>query len=173
MVKNSYLKIKVYNKSKQLYDTGQLQEDENLVRIEVSTGKDKTIKYITGGKPCMDGVIENWDRLEKWFKDTLIKHIKKPCDEYNKAVENTMVEKLKQGHKTYDILTLQAVQGNLVDMEIFNRAIKRYYKETGRKSPYTSIKNTKNRFEKCDNELYDKLIGNIDALENLWESIGL
>lgn len=173
MVKNSYLKVKVYNKSQQLQDTGQLQENENLVRVEVSTGKDKTIRQITGDNPCMDGIIENWDKLEKWFKDTIEKQIKKPCDEYNKAVENAMVEKLKQGHKTYDVLTLQAVQGNLVDMEIFSRAIKRYYKETGRKSPYTSIKNTKNRFEKCDDELYDKLTGNIDALDRLWEQIGL
>ena len=51
--------------------------------------------------------------------------------------------------------------------------MKRYYKETGRKSPTTSIKNTKNRFEKTDKELYDKLIGNIDALEKLWGGIGL
>ena len=173
MVKNSYLKVKVYNKSQQLQDTGQLQENENLVRVEVSTGKDSTISKITGANPSMDGIIENWDKLEKWFKDTINKQIKKPCDEFNKAVENTMVEKLKQGHKTYDILALQAVEGNLVDMEIFSRAIKRYYKETGRKSPHTSIKNTKSRFEKYDNELYDSLVGNIDALERLWDGIGL
>lgn len=173
MVKNSYLKVKVYNKSKQLQDTGQLQENENLVRVEVSTGKDKTIKQITGDKPCMDGIIENWDKLEKWFKDTIDKQIKKPCDEYNKAVESAMVEKLKQGNKTYDILAMQAVEGNLVDIEIFARAMKRYYKETGRKSPTTSIKNTKNRLKKYDDELYDSLVGNIDALERLWEGIGL
>ena len=173
MVKNSYLKVKVYNKSKQLQDTGQLQENENLVRVEVSTGKDKTIKQITGDKPCMDGIIENWDKLEKWFKDTINKQIKKPCDEYNKAVESAMVEKLKQGNKTYDILAMQAVEGNLVDIEIFARAMKRYYKETGRKSPTTSIKNTKNRLKKYDDELYDSLVGNIDALERLWEGIGL
>lgn len=173
MVKNSYLKVKVYNKSQQLQDTGQLQENENLVRVEVSTGKDKTIRQITGDNPCMDGIVENWDKLEKWFKDTIDKQIKKPCDEYNKAVENTMVEKLKQGHKTYDILATEGTKGNLVDLEIFSRAVKRYYKETGRKSPCTSIKNTKNRFEKTDKELYDSLIGNIDALEKLWNGIGL
>lgn len=173
MIKNSYLKVKVYNKSKQLQDTGQLQENENLVRVEVSTGKDKTIKQITGDKPCMDGIIENWDKLEKWFKDTINKQIKKPCDEYNKAVESAMVEKLKQGNKTYDILAMQAVEGNLVDIEIFARAMKRYYKEVGKSKPHTVIKNTKNRFEKYDNELYDSLIGNIDALERLWDGIGL
>lgn len=173
MVKNSYLKVKVYNKSQQLQDTGQLQENENLVRVEVSTGKDKTIKQITGDNPCMDGIIDNWDKLEKWFKDTINKQIKKPCNEYNKAVENEMVAKLKQGCKTYDILTMQAVQGNLVDLEIFSRAMKRYYKETGRKSPTTSIKNTRNRLEKYDNELYDSLVGNIDALEKLWDGIGI
>lgn len=173
MVKNSYLKVKVYNKSQQLQDTGQLQENENLVRVEVSTGKDSTISKITGANPSMDGIIENWDKLEKWFKDTINKQIKKPCDEFNKAVENEMVAKLKQGHKTYDILATEGIKGNLVDLEIFSRAMKRYYKEVGKTKPHTVIKNTKNRFEKTDNELYDSLIGNIDALERLWDGIGL
>ena len=173
MVKNSYLKVKVYNKSQQLQDTGQLQENENLVRVEVSTGKDKTIKQITGDNPCIDGIIDNWDKLEKWFKDTINKQIKKPCDEYNKVVENAMVQELKQGHKTYDVLTLQAEQGNLVDLEIFSRAMKRYYKEVGKKSPTTVIKNTKNRYEKLNKCRYDTMVGNIDALERLWDGIGL
>ena len=173
MIKNRYVKIKVYNKTQQLKDTGQLWENENLVRIEITALDPSAIDTITNYNPTMDGIIENWDKLEKWFKDTLNKHIKKPCDDFNKSVENSMVEKLKQGHKTYDILTLQAVEGNLVDMEIFSRAIKRYYKETGRKSPHTSIKNTKNRFEKYDNELYESLVGNVLALEKLWDAIGI
>lgn len=173
MIKNRYMKVKVYNKAQQLQDTGQLQECENLVRVEVTTLDKGAVNTITGNKPCMDGVIENWDKLEKWFKDTIDKQIKKPCDEYNKAVENAMVEKLKQGHKTYDILAMQAVEGNLVDIEIFARAMKRYYKETGKSKPHTVIKNTKNRFEKYDNELYDSLIGNMDALDKLWKQIGL
>lgn len=173
MIKNRYMKVKVYNKAQQLQDTGQLQECENLVRVEVTTLDKGAVNTITGDNPCIDGVIENWDKLEKWFKDALTKHIKKPCDEYNKAVENAMVEKLKQGNKTYDILAMQAVEGNLVDIEIFARAMKRYYKETGKSKPHTVIKNTKNRFEKYDNELYDSLIGNIDALERLWNGIGL
>ena len=173
MIKNRYMKVKVYNKAQQLQDTGQLQECENLVRVEVSTNNSSAVNTITGNNPCMDGVIENWDKLEKWFKDTIDKQIKKPCDEYNKAVENTMVEKLKQGHKTYDILATEGTKGNLVDLEIFSRAMKRYYKEVGKTKPHTVIKNTKNRFEKTDNELYDSLIGNIDALERLWDGIGL
>jgi hypothetical protein len=170
---NDYAQVKVYNKSQQLQDTGQLWENENLVRVEISTKHRGAINIITGHNPCMDGIIENWDRLEKWFECRVDDYIKKPCDEYNKAVESAMVEKLKQGNKTYDVLAMQAVQGNLVDIEIFARAMKRYYKETERKSPATSIKNTKNRFEKYDNELYDSLVGNIDALDKLWKQIGL
>ena len=173
MIKNRYMKVKVYNKAQQLQDTGQLQECENLVRVEVTTLDKGAVNTITGNKPCMDGVIENWDKLEKWFKDTIDKQIKKPCDEYNKAVENAMVQELKQGHKTYDILALQAEQGNLVDLEIFSRAMKRYYKEVGKKSPTTVIKNIKNRYEKLNKSRYDAMIGNIDALEKLWDGIGL
>lgn len=173
MVKNSYLKVKVYNKTQQLQDTGQLYENKNLVRVEVSTGKDGTIKTITGNDPTIDGIIENWDKVENWFRSVIEKHIKKPCEEYNKAVENAMVQELKQGHRTYDILTLQAEQGNLVDLELFTRAMKRYYKETGKSKPYTVIKNTKNRYEKLNKCRYDMMTGNIEALEKLWNGIGL
>lgn len=173
MVKNSYLKVKVYNKSQQLQDTGQLYENESLIRVEVSTGKDKTIKQITGNNHCIDGFIENWGKLEKWFKDTIDKQVKKPCDEFNQSVIDEMVEQLKEGHKTYDVLTYHAEQGNLVDMELFARAMKRYYKEVGKSKPHTVIKNTKARYERLYKTKYDNLVGNIEALEKLWEGIGL
>lgn len=173
MVKNRYIKVKVYNKTQQLQDTGQLYENKNLVRVEVTTLDSRTINTITGNDPTIDGIIENWDKVENWFRSVIEKHIKKPCEEYNEAVESAMVEKLKQGHKTYDVLATEGTKGNLVDIEVFARAMKRYYKETGRKSPTTSIKNTKVRFKKTDNELYESLVGNIEALEKLWDGIGL
>ncbi|MEG1411625.1 MAG: hypothetical protein RSD36_17450 [Terrisporobacter sp.] len=168
-----YAEIKVYNKIQQLKDTNQLYENENLVRIEVSTRNNKAIDVLTNNNPTMEGIIENWEGMERWFKDTLTKHIKKPCEDFNKMVVDAMVRELKEGHKTYDILTLQAEQGNLVDMELFSRAMKRYYKETGKKSPTTVIKNTKNRYGKLNRCRYDAMIGNIDALERLWNEIGL
>lgn len=173
MVKNRYIKVKVYNKTQQLQDTGQLYENESLVRVEVTTLDSRTINAITGNDPTINGIIENWNKVEEWFRNVIEKHIKKPCEEYNKAVENAMVQELKQGHRTYDILTLQAEQGNLVDLELFTRAMKRYYKETGKKSPTTMIKNTKNRYEKLNKCRYDMMTGNIEALEKLWNGIGL
>ena len=157
MVKNNYVKVKVYNKTQQLQDTGQLYESKN----------------VTGNDPTIDGIIENWDKVENWFRSVIEKHIKKPCEEYNKAVENAMVEKLKQGHKTYDILISQANKGDLVDLEIFSKAMKRYYKETGKSKPHTVIKNTKNRLERVEKTQYDSLVGNIESLEKLWNGIGL
>ena len=47
MIKNSYLKIKVYNKIKQLKDTSQLHVNKNLVRIEVSTNHKKVLNRIS------------------------------------------------------------------------------------------------------------------------------
>lgn len=173
MIKNKYAKVKVYNKTQQLKDTNQLYDNENLVRIEVSTSNNGAINTVTNNNPTLEGIIKSWDKLEKWFKSKLVDYIKKPCDEFNKAVENAIVQELKQGHKTYDILTLQAEQGNLVDLEIFSRAMKRYYKEVGKKSPTTIIKNTKNRYEKLNKCRYDAMTGNIDALEKLWNDIGL
>lgn len=173
MVKNRYIKVKVYNKTQQLQDTGQLYENKNLVRVEVTTLDSRTINTITGNDPTIDGIIENWDKVENWFRSVIEKHIKKPCEEYNKAVESAMVEKLKQGHKTYDILISQANKGDLVDLEIFSKAMKRYYKETGKSKPHTVIKNTKNRLERVEKTQYDSLVGNIESLEKLWNGIGL
>lgn len=173
MVKNRYIKVKVYNKTQQLQDTGQLYENKNLVRVEVTTLDSRTINTITGNDPTIDGIIENWDKVENWFRSVIEKHIKKPCEEYNKAVESAMVEKFKQGHKTYDILISQANKGDLVDLEIFSKAMKRYYKETGKSKPHTVIKNTKNRLERVEKTQYDSLVGNIESLEKLWNGIGL
>ena len=173
MVKNTYLKLKVYNKAKQLADTNQIYDNENLIRLEISTNHKKTLETITVLNPTLDGIIEHWDKLEKWFIDVVKKQVKKPTDEFNKSVVNTMVEQLKQGHKTYDILALQCEQGNLVDMDLFAQAMKQYYKETGKKSPSTVIRNTKARYEKINKQQYDTLVGNIEALNNLWEQLGL
>ena len=173
MVKNSYLKVKVYDKAQQLQDTGQICESENLVRVEVSTKHKDAINKITNYNPSIDGVIENWDKLEKWFRDTLNKYIKKPCDEYHQAVIDDMVEMFKRGGKSRDVLLMFSVNDELTDLELYRLAVKKYYKETGKKSPNSVIKNTMNRYEKVHTETYKRLSGNIDALNELWEQVGL
>ena len=173
MVKNNYLKVKVYDKAQQLQDTGQICESENLVRVEVSTKHKDAINKITNHNPSIDGVIENWDKLEKWFRDTLNKYIKKPCDEYHQAVIDDMVEMFKRGGKSRDVLLMFSVKEELTDLELYRLAVKKYYKETGKKSPNSVIKNTMNRYEKVHTETYKRLSGNIDALNELWEQVGL
>lgn len=173
MIKNKYVKIKVYDKAQQLEDSGQLRKNDNLIRLEVSTNNNTAINTITNYNPTLDGVINNWDKLEKWFVDTVNKKIRIPCKKFNEEVVEEIVEQLKEGHKTYDILTLQAQKGNLVDIEIFEMAIKKYYKLVGKKSPHTMIKNTKNRYQKINDEQYDTLVGNINALNGLWKQLGL
>lgn len=173
MIKNKYVKIKVYDKAQQLEDSGQLRQNDSLIRLEVSTNNNTAINTITNYNPTLDGVIDNWDKLEKWFVDTVNKKIRIPCNKFNEQVIEEMVEQLKEGHKTYDILTLQAEKGNLVDVELFAIAIKKYYKLVGKKSPHSMIKNTKTRYEKINKKQYDTLVGNINALNNLWKQLGL
>ena len=104
MIKNSYLKVKIYNKAKQLDDTFQLRHNESLIRIEVSTSHKKTMDTLSYHNPTVEGIIKNWDKLEKWFKDTLKKQIKTPTDKFNQSVIDSMVEQLKEGHKAYYVL---------------------------------------------------------------------
>lgn len=172
MKKNSHLKIKVYDKIKQLIDTKQTVINENLVRIELSTKHSEVLKRITKGNRTIKGLIENWDKLESWFLKNLDKHVKKECDNFiDEAIKN-LARDLKS-NKTYDVLFSHAEQGNLIDIELFEIAMKKYYKEVGKKSPYTMIKNTKKRLEVVNPERYKQLQGNINALDSLWSQIGL
>lgn len=171
MIKNSYLKIKVYNKIKQLKDTSQLHVNKNLVRIEVSTNHKKVLNRISNDDMTLDSVINNFDKVEKWFNETIKKQVKKPIEDFQNKVINKMIEELKQGHKTYDVLLNHAIQGNLVDLESFDKAMKKYYKETNKKKPHTIIKNTKARLNKINEEVYCEITGNMEALNNLWNEM--
>lgn len=173
MIKNSYLKVKIYNKAKQLDDTFQLRHNESLIRIEVSTSHKKTMDTLSYHNPTVEGIIKNWDKLEKWFKDTLKKQIKQPTDKFNQSVIDSMVEQLKEGHKTYDVLIEEGIKGNLVDIELFSKAMKKYYKEVGKTKPHSVINNTKKRLENKNKALYDSLVGNIEILDKLWKDLGI
>lgn len=173
MIKNSYLKVKVYNKAKQLQDTGQLVDNENLIRFEVTTLDNRAISRMTMFNPTIEGLIDHWDRVEQWYIDVINRLVKKPTEQFNQSVVNAMVEQLKQGHRTYDVLALQGEKGNIVDIELFSKAMKQYYKETGKSNPYSIIKNTKARLEKADKQQYESLVGNIQAMEKLWKQLGL
>ena len=173
MIKNSYLKLKVYDKVQQLSDTQQLVDNKALIRIEISTRHKKILDILSNDSATLEGIISNWDGLEKWFIDTINKQIKKPCDKFCDLVVDDMVEKLKQGYRTYDVLFEQAHKGNIVDLDLFDVAMKKYYKEVGKSKPHTIIKNTKKRLEKMDKQQYDSLVGNKVALDKLWHDLGL
>jgi len=100
--------------------------------------KDGKIAEVTLRRLDAEGNEVDYERfVGKEIEGKLYPNLK----EYRFTMADEMVEKLKQGNKTYDVLTMQAVQGNLVDIEMFADAMKKYYKDTGRKSPTTSIKN--------------------------------
>lgn len=174
MIQNSYVKIKVYDKVQQLRDTGQLVNNRSLVRLEVSTKDTRAIHRLTGYTSTIDGLIDNWDNMKQWFVQQLNAKIKQPCEEFNNEVVSEMVEQLKQGNKTYSVLNGQTQKGNLIDFALFDRAVKQYYKETGKKSPYNIIKNAEKRLEKVLGvELMQQSKGNIQAIENLFGELGL
>ena len=156
-----------YNREKtleRLYNSLKKQTFKNFEWIVIDDGStDSTRELIDKFRRC-----NNFFEIIYLEQNGLGKHVA-----MNKAVENAMVEKLKQGHKTYDILISQANKGDLVDLEIFSKAMKRYYKETGKSKPHTVIKNTKNRLERVEKTQYDSLVGNIESLEKLWNGIGL
>ena len=94
--------------------------------------------------------------------------------EFNKVEKaRYLVEQLKEGHKTYDVLIEEGIKGNLVDIELFSKAMKKYYKEVGKTKPHSVINNTKKRLENKNKALYDSLVGNIETLDKLWKDLGI
>lgn len=173
MIRKDKLKIKVYDKVQQLSDTQQLVENKSLIRLEVSTNHKKVLNTLSKDNASLEGIIANWDGLEKWFIKMINNYIKKPCDQFCDLVVGDMVNKLKQGHKTYDVLFEQAQKGNMVDIDLFAQAMKKYYKETGKSKPHTIIKNTNARLERLNPELHKSLVGNKVVLDALWHDLGL
>lgn len=172
MLNKEYAKVKVYNKVKHLQDTEQLFENDNLIRIEVSTNNNGALKTISSDM-TFNGLIENWDKLEKWYRNVITNYIKNTTEKFINEVVEEMTQQLLQGQKTYDVLINQATKGNLIDIELFSMAMKKYYKLSGKTKPHSVINNTKKRLQKNDMKLYVTITDNIKTIEKLFDELGV
>lgn len=172
MVNLSDRKIKIYNKTKQLEDTGQIAINNNTVRIEVSTNNTMLIRRLCKSKVAtLDRFIINFERLKLWFLDTIRKRLKIVIEKYCNSIENDIYIRLIRGERYYNILLGVATNGDLVDMVIFDNAVKRYYKVTGKKKPNTVIKGYHRRLKEYDEILYGKLVNNLVEINKLFDEI--
>lgn len=172
MINLSDRKIKIYNKTKQLEDTGQVVIYDNTLRVEVSTSNTMLIRRLCKSKVAtIDKFIMNFDNLKLWFIDTVRKRIKLVIERYCNDIEENIYNRLIKGERYYNILLGVATNGDIVDMIIFDNAVKRYYKDTGKKKPNTVIKNYHRKLREYDEELYQKLVNNLAEINKLFEDI--
>ncbi|CEN25159.1 Uncharacterised protein [[Clostridium] sordellii] len=172
MINLSDRKIKIYNKTKQLEDTGQVVIYDNTLRVEVSTSNTMLIRRLCKSKVAtIDKFIMNFDNLKLWFIDTVRKRIKLVIERYCNDIEENIYNRLIKGERYYNILLGVATNGDIVDMIIFDNAVKRYYKDTGKKKPNTVIKNYHRKLREYDEELYQKIVNNLAEINKLFEDI--
>lgn len=170
LLKRSDRKIKVYNKAKQLDDTLQLKMYDDTVRVEISTNKTDTIKRIIGCDNTLDNLIDNFNKVQDWYKDCIKRDIQKPLRSYIEKLENHIINKMDKKEKTSNILLDLALKGDMVDLDIFANAIKKQYKLQGKKSPSNVIRN---QIKKLDNNLVEKLSGNLEIVEKFFNELGI
>lgn len=172
MIHLSDRKIKIYNKAKQLEDTGQIPIHKNTVRIEVSTSNTMLIRRLCKSKVAtIDKFIMSFEELKLWFLETVVKRLKLVIERYCNSVENDIYIRLIQGERYYNVLLGVATNGDLVDISIFDNAVKRYYHDTGKKKPNTVIKNYHRKLIEYDEELYKRLVNNLVKINKLFEEI--
>lgn len=172
MVNLSDRKIKIYNKTKQLEDTGQITINDNTVRIEVSTNNTMLIRRLCKSKVAtVDKFIMNFEELKLWFLETVRKRLKLVIEKYCKGIGNQIYNRLMQGERYYNILLGVATNGDLVDISIFDNAVKKYYKDTGKKKPNTVIKGYHRKLREYDEGLYQRLVNNLLEINKLFEEI--
>lgn len=170
VLQRSERKIKVYNKAKQLDDTLQLKMYDDTVRVEVSTSIGKVIKRIIGCENTLENFIEGFEDIQLWYKDCIKKDIQKPLYEYVEKLENHIIDRMNNKEKTSNILLDLALNGDMVDLDIFANAIKKQYKLQGKKSPSNVIRN---QIKKLDNDLVEKLSGNLEVIEKFFDELGI
>ena len=172
MINLSDRKIKIYNKTKQLEDTGQIAINNNTVRIEVSTNNTMLIRRLCKSKVAtVDRFIMNFEELKLWFLETVRKRLKLVIEKYCQGIEDSIYNRLIQGERYYNILLGVATSGDLVDMSIFDNAVKKYYKNTGKKKPNTVIKGYHTKLREYDEELYQRLVNNLVEINKLFNEI--
>ena len=172
MINLSDRKIKIYNKSKQLEDTGQIAINKETIRVEVSTNNTMLIRRLCKSKiATIDKFIDNLNGLKLWFLETIRRNLRLEIEKYSNNVEENIYNRLIRGEKYYNVLLGVATNGDLVDIVIFDNAVKRYYKSVGKKKPHTIIKSYHKKLINYDEELYQKLVGNLVEVNKLFNEI--
>lgn len=175
-VKLSDRVMKAYDKAKEMLDNGEIPSSLDLGRIEVNTKHIANLERILGKERKLTDLAKNFDKIEKFYLNTIEKNIKVPLEKYIIETEEKLFQELENGAKPSDVFekyTDIATKNNLIlDIELFKNAVKRHYKVNKKGSPTSVIKAQLNR-KKRQGINIDRLEGNIKRLKDFFKEIGL
>lgn len=165
--------LKVYKKTEQLLETGYTPIQQDLIRFEIEVSDHTQKERLFGKNITPNGMVNNWHKVEEFYKTCIVETIKKPVAKYLKQLENECVDKLNSGMKPSQVVNELMFTNKLVDLTVFDNAMKRHYKATGKKKPQTVIKSTHNRLKKLNEQRYNQVVGNVEILERFYQMLGI
>ena len=171
-IKKQRYNLKIYKKSEHLEERFERIEEEHLVRFEVATNSDKEKQKIMQDDLTLIGLIENWERVEEWYRNCIKLTVKKPIERYIKDMEKQCIQRLEQGVKPSVLVNELMFREDLIDLIVFDSAMRKHYKKQ-KKQPTNAIKSTHNRLKKLNAERYNQVVGNVEKLQELYALIGL
>ena len=172
-IKKQRYTVKIYKKSEHLQERFEPTEEDTVVRFEVSTNSDKEKQKIMGDDLTLRGLIENWERVEDWYRNCIKLTVKKPIEKYVADMEKQCIEKLEAGLRPTDVITWLMLRQDLVDVVVFEGAIKKHYKKHKKSSPTSVIKSAHKRLQNTNEKRYKETTGNVQKMHEFYELIGL
>lgn len=175
-LKKDHRTVKVYDKIKQLKDTGQITINENLARIEVYTSHTTTIQRMLGDDITFANFCNNIEAIQHYYRTSIETDIEKPINQFRKRIEHQIFEKLEAGEKPIDVyegyINHKRKRKLIVDLSVFDNAMKKYYKKHKKANLQRDIKTLHNKvLKKTDQENYESLVDNFARIERFMQQI--
>lgn len=173
LLKRPTRQIKIYNKTVELLSKGLPYEFNYNTRIEIKISHISTIEYILGKERSFYKFCNSYKQIVDFYRKTIDKEIKKIYVSYTDEKIDEIVQKLNEGSKLRDICIEKWMNEEILDIDMFERAIKKYYKKTNKKNPYKSIKKLNSYFKDINENKFNEASGNMIAIEQAFKSIGV
>lgn len=168
--------IKVYDKVRQMIESGEIPTSNDITRIEINVKHNARMKELLGEERKLVDLARNFDKIERFLLNTIEKNIKRPFEKYIQETEERLFQELQQGNTprgVFEKYTDIATKENLIlDVDMFKNAVKRHYKEAKKGSPTSVIKGQLKRKKKEGIEI-ERLEGNIEKVRQVLEELGL
>lgn len=164
------VRFKVYQKDKQIENKGHKPEQTGLIRFEVATDSTDELKNLLGESRCLGDLANQWTHVVEWYKKKLFVNLIVPIDRMAKQVETELIDDMRNG-KPPSLAVKGSQYEKIFDMAIIDSAVKKYYRESGKKNPYSVIRCIHKWYRKENEDKYRQKLGNFRELKLLFDGL--